>query len=194
MATPLPAQSPGIILCFGDSLTAGYGVPTEASYPSLLRNRLREQGRDYRVINAGISGDTTAGGLYRVNWQLRTPPTIAIVALGANDGLRGLDLQEMKQNLAEIITRLQQAGVKTILAGMRIPPNYGRDYSERFAAIYGELAQEKGVPFIPFLLEQVAGYPELNQEDGIHPNAAGYRKVLENVWPVLRPLLPQVSR
>ncbi len=187
---PLSAQPSAIILCLGDSLTAGYGVPSTASWPTLLQNRLRQEGYDHRVVNAGVSGDTTAGGLHRLDWLLRTPPTIAIVALGANDGLRGLDLQEMKQNLADILRRLQQAGVRPILAGQRVPPNYGRPYSERFAAIYAELAQETGVTLIPFLLEQVAALPERNQEDGIHPNAIGYQQVLANVWPVLHPLLP----
>ncbi|MEO5363409.1 MAG: arylesterase [Magnetococcus sp. DMHC-8] len=190
MPTLLPAQSPAIILCLGDSLTAGYGVPTQDSWPTLLQNRLREQGYSHRVVNAGVSGDTTAGGVYRLDWLLRTPPTIAIVALGANDGLRGLNLQEMKHNLASLLDRLQQAGVRPILAGLRIPPNYGQPYGEQFAAIYPELAREKQVPLIPFLLEQVASRPDLNQEDAIHPNAAGYRQVLENVWPVLQPLLP----
>ncbi|MEO5351634.1 MAG: arylesterase [Magnetococcus sp. XQGC-1] len=188
--TPLQAQSSATILCLGDSLTAGYGVPAEASYPALLQDRLRKEGHAHQVINAGVSGDTTAGGLRRLEWLLRSKPAIAIVALGANDGLRGLNLQEMKQNLTEIIHRLQQAGVRPILAGIRIPPNYGRSYGEQFAAVYTELAQEKGIAFIPFLLERVATRPELNQEDGIHPNAAGYRQVLENVWPVLLPLLP----
>lgn len=186
----LQAQSPAVILCLGDSLTAGYGVPAEASYPSLLKDRLRAQGYGHSVVNAGVSGDTTAGGLRRLDWLLRSRPTLAIVALGANDGLRGLNLQEMKQNLAQILDRLQQAGVRPILAGMRIPPNYGRAYSEQFAAVYTDLVREKGVLFIPFLLEHVASHPALNQEDGIHPNAAGYQKVLENVWTVLQPLLP----
>ncbi|MBF0583475.1 MAG: arylesterase [Magnetococcales bacterium] len=190
LSPSLHAAPPPVILCLGDSLTAGYGVATAESYPSLLRNRLREQGYNHLVINAGVSGDTTAGGVRRLEWLLRTPPTIAIVALGANDGLRGLDLQEMKQNLAEIIRRLQQAGVRPLLAGLRIPPNYGQPYSEQFAAIYPALAQEKGVPLVPFLLDQVAGYPALNQEDGIHPNAAGYRQLLENIWPLLHPMLP----
>lgn len=190
LPTPLSAGTPAVILCLGDSLTAGYGVLTEESYPTLLRTRLREQGYPHRVINAGLSGDTTAGGVRRLDGLLRTPPHIAIVALGANDGLRGLDLHEMKQNLATILTRLQRAGVQPILAGMRIPPDDERSYSERFAAIYTELAQEHGVLLIPFLLEGVAGHPALNQADGLHPNAAGYRRVLENVWPLLHARLP----
>ncbi|MBF0161042.1 MAG: arylesterase [Magnetococcales bacterium] len=189
--TPLQAQPPAVILCLGDSLTAGYGVEAEAAYPALLQVRLRQEGYPYTVVNAGISGDTTAGGLRRLEGLLHHPPTprIALLSLGANDGLRGLSLQEMKENLARMIDRLQQAGVRPLLLGMRIPPNYGRAYSERFAAIYTELAQEKSIPLVPFLLEQVATDPTRNQGDGIHPNAAGYRQVLANIWPVLQPLL-----
>ncbi|MEO5341421.1 MAG: arylesterase [Magnetococcus sp. MYC-9] len=190
LQNPLQAQPPAVILCLGDSLTAGYGVATEAAYPTLLQERLRREGFSHQVVNAGVSGDTTAGGLRRLEWLLQNPPTLAIVALGANDGLRGLNLSEMKQNLGRILERLQQAGVRPVLAGMHIPPNYGRTYSERFAAIYTELAQEKGVPLIPFLLERVATDPTRNLGDGIHPNELGYQQVLANVWPVLRPLLP----
>ena len=188
---PLQAQPPAVILCLGDSLTAGYGVEAEAAYPALLQVRLRQEGYRHTVVNAGVSGDTSAGGVRRLEWLLRSEVSIALVALGANDGLRGLNLQEMKQNLSDIIDRLQQAGVRPILVGMRIPPNYGRSYSERFAAVYTELAQEQAVPLIPFLLEQVATDPTRNQGDGIHPNAAGYQQVLANIWPVLHPLLKQ---
>ncbi|MBF0097096.1 MAG: arylesterase [Magnetococcales bacterium] len=178
------------ILCLGDSLTAGYGVAAGNDYPALLQQRLREQGFPHQVINAGLSGDTTAGGLRRLEWLLRETPTIAIVALGANDGLRGLSTQEMKHNLSEIIGRLKQAGVRPLLAGMRIPPNYGRRYSDAFAAVFTELAAEHQLPLLPFLLDGVAGDSNLNQVDGIHPNAEGYRRVLENVWNALQPLLP----
>lgn len=187
---PSQAQPSKVILCLGDSLTAGYGVPLHASYPALLQSRLQKAGYTHQVINAGVSGDTTAGALRRLGWALRSQPSIAIVALGANDGLRGLDLKEMKRNLSKILDQLQQSGVRPILAGMRIPPNYGHHYTERFATIYTELAKEKNIPLLPFLLEQVAGHPELNQSDGIHPNAAGYKIVIENVWEVLKVWLP----
>ncbi len=183
------AQSPPIILCFGDSLTAGFGVHRGASYPDLLEARLREKGYPHRVINAGVSGDTTAGALRRLDWVLRGKPTLAVVTLGANDGFRGLSLDEMKNNLAAIIQRLQKEGVRVIIGGMRIPPNYGEAYTNRFAAIYPELAKETGATLLPFFLADVAGHRHLNQADGIHPNAEGYRQVLENVWRALQPLL-----
>jgi acyl-CoA thioesterase-1 len=190
VAYPQFAGATARILCLGDSLTAGYGVTAGEDYPALLQQRLRQQGFSHQVINAGLSGDTTAGGLRRLEWLLRETPTIAIVALGANDGLRGLSTQEMKHNLSEIIIRLKQAGVRPLLAGMRVPPNYGRRYSEAFAAVFTELAAEHQLPLLPFLLEGVAGDPDLNQIDGIHPNAEGYRRVLETVWNALQPLLP----
>lgn len=175
-----------VILCLGDSLTAGYGVMSSAAYPALLQNRLQQGGYHHRVINAGVSGDTSADGLRRLpGLLLRHQPSIAIVALGANDGLCRLDLQKMSHNLAEIMDQLQAAGVVPILAGMRIPAGGNRHYQQRFAAIYAELAQEKGVARIPFFLQHVANDPTLNQGDGIHPNAAGYGIVLENVWSVL---------
>ncbi|WP_193771400.1 arylesterase [Candidatus Magnetaquicoccus inordinatus] len=185
-----PAAAEPRILCFGDSLTAGYGVASGADYPSLLQQRLREKGFAHRVINAGISGETTAGGLRRLLGLLQQPPTLAIVALGANDGLRGLSTQEMKHNLSEIVRQLKQAGVRPVLAGMRVPPNYGRRYSDEFAAVFTQLAKEHQIPLLPFLLARVAGEATLNLDDGIHPNAAGYRQVLENVWETLHPLLP----
>lgn len=185
---PAPGAAP-VILCFGDSLTAGFGVEAGASYPDLLAKRLRAEGLPHRVVNAGVSGDTTAGALRRLDWVLRAKPSLAVVTLGANDGLRGLDIDAMRDNLAGIIRRLQDAGVRVVLGGMRIPPNYGAPYTERFAAVYPQLARETGVALIPFFLEGVAGHPQLNQGDGIHPNAPGYRVVLENVWRVLRPLI-----
>ncbi|MBF0184009.1 MAG: arylesterase [Magnetococcales bacterium] len=190
LVVPQAAGADARILCLGDSLTAGHGVAAGADFPSLLQQRLREQGFAHTVINAGISGDTTAGGLRRLEWLLRQKPTIAIVALGANDGLRGLGTQEMKENLSAIVQRLKQAGVRPLLAGMRVPPNYGRRYSEQFAAVFQQLAEEQQIPLLPFLLEGVAGEAELNFADGIHPNAAGYRRVAESVWTALQPLLP----
>ncbi|MBF0339585.1 MAG: arylesterase [Magnetococcales bacterium] len=182
------AESP-VILCLGDSLTAGFGVSPGDDYPSRLQQRLREQGYPHRVVNAGLSGDTTAGALRRLDWSLRSRPVIAIVVLGANDGLRGLDLEEMRQNLLTITTRLRQEKVVVLLGGMRLPPNYGSSYTSRFQAVYAEVAGESGTGLIPFFLEGVAGDPAMNQPDGIHPTAAGYRIVLENVWRHLEPRL-----
>jgi acyl-CoA thioesterase-1 len=150
---------------------------------------LDEAGYRYRVVNAGVSGDTTAGGVRRVDWILKSRPEIVIVELGANDGLRGLALDQARENLEEIIRRLQAAGVKVLLAGMMIPPNYGADYTARFAAMYGELARKYRVTAMPFFLQGVGGQTSLNLADGIHPTGAGYRVIVENLMPVLEPLL-----
>ncbi|MBF0613677.1 MAG: arylesterase [Magnetococcales bacterium] len=184
------SESAPVILCLGDSLTAGFGVMPGEDYPALLQQRLRAHGFAHRVINAGLSGDTTAGAMRRLDWSLRSQPKIAIVVLGANDGLRGLDLAEMKQNLLTIMTRLRQAKVELmLLGGMQLPPNYGAGYDVRFQAIYPEVAEETGATLIPFFLEGVAGQPHLNQSDGIHPTAAGYRIIAEHVWRHLLPWL-----
>ncbi|MBF0446976.1 MAG: arylesterase [Magnetococcales bacterium] len=188
----LPTVGPGgerVILCYGDSLTAGYGVSSEASYPALLQKRLHEKGFTHRVVNAGVSGDTTAGALNRLSWSLKANPTIAIVTLGANDGLRGLDLDAMTDNLDQIILRLENAGVQVILSGMKIPPNYGQEYTSAFAQVYPTLAKKHNIPLLPFFLAGVAGEPDLTLEDGIHPNEAGYALIFEQVWSILQPLL-----
>ena len=181
------------IVAFGDSLTAGLGVSSEESYPFQLQQRLDEAGYRYRVINAGVSGETTAGGLRRVSWVLSSKPTIVILELGANDGLRGLDVKDTRSNLEQIIQRLQAAGVTIVLAGMRLPPNYGADYTARFAAIYPELARTYRLAYMPFFLEGVATQAALNQADGIHPTAAGYRVIVENLMRTLEPLLAKAS-
>jgi acyl-CoA thioesterase-1 len=177
------------IVAFGDSLTAGLGVSSDQSYPSQLQQRLNRAGYHYRVINAGVSGDTTAGGLRRVGWVLKSHPSIVIVELGANDGLRGQPLATMYSNLDAIISRLQDANTVVVLAGMKIPPNYGLDYTARFSSMFNELAQKHQITLIPFLLEGVAAQPGLNQADGIHPTAAGYEIVADTVMAVLKPLL-----
>jgi acyl-CoA thioesterase I len=190
----LPTSSQGgerVILCFGDSLTAGYGVPTPASYPARLQEKLFEEGYLYRVVNAGVSGDTTAGALSRLGWVMKSKPVIAIVTLGANDGLRGQDLGAMKRNLQKIIHKLQEADVKILLGGMMIPPNYGKEYTQQFARTYLDLALERDLPLIPFFLEGVAGETAFTLTDGIHPNEAGYGIILENVWKHLLPLLEE---
>lgn len=184
-------EAPARIVAFGDSLTAGLGVAADEAYPAQLQRRLDELHLRYRVINAGVSGDTTAGGLRRVSWILNGKPAIVILELGANDGLRGLSLEQTRHNLEQIIERLQSAGVTVVLAGMKLPPNYGPDYTAGFEAIYPALAQRYRLPLIPFFLEGVAASATLNQADGIHPTKEGYRIVAEQVLKSLRPLLRQ---
>ncbi len=178
-----------VIVAFGDSLTAGLGLPADEAYPAILEKRLQKNRYSYRVINAGVSGDTTAGGLRRVNWVLRNQPDLVILELGANDGLRGLDVDEAKKNLSKIIERLQEKGVEVVLAGMKIPRNYGKVYTEAFEQIYRDLAAHHQITLIPFFLEGVAAEPLLNQSDGIHPTAKGYEIIVEQIWDILEPLL-----
>ena len=178
-----------VIVALGDSLTAGLGVAPDEAYPALLEAKLRREGYAYRVVNAGVSGDTSAGGLRRVDWVLRQSPQIVIVALGANDGLRGQPVTALRDNLTAIVERARAAGARALLAGMRMPTNYGAAYTKEFAAVYPDVAKRTGVPLVPFLLEGVATQARLNQADGIHPNAAGQRVIAELLWPHLRPLL-----
>jgi acyl-CoA thioesterase-1 len=177
------------IVAFGDSLTAGWGVAAEESYPAQLQRRLDDQGFRYRVINGGVSGDTSAGGVRRIDWALKSRPAMVILELGANDGLRGLNPQETKANLERIIRRCQDASVTVILAGMKLPPNYGIDYTNGFEAIYPALAKQYRLTLIPFFLDGVAGSASLNQDDGIHPTSEGYRIIAEKVMDTLKPLL-----
>lgn len=177
------------IVAFGDSLTAGFGVGGDDAYPAQLQRRLDELDHHYRVVNAGVSGDTTAGGLRRVTWVLAGKPEVVILELGANDGLRGLSLEQTRSNLGSIIHQLRQAGVIVILAGMKLPPNYGHDYTKGFESIYPALAKQYRIPLIPFFLEGVAGSSGLNQADGIHPTKAGYKIVVEQVLKILAPVL-----
>ncbi len=177
------------IVAFGDSLTAGLGVPSGDAYPEQLARWLKEQGYHYEVINAGVSADTSAGGLRRVEWILKSHPTLVILELGANDGLRGQSLTETYKNLHAIISRLKAEGVVVVLAGMRIPLNYGKDYTREFSQMYRRLAQEHDVALIPFFLEGVATHRHLNQSDGIHPTGEGYSIVVQNVWTTIQPIL-----
>jgi acyl-CoA thioesterase-1 len=177
------------IVALGDSLTAGYGMSPDAAFPAIIQKRLEAEGLDYEVVNAGIPGDTTAGGLRRLEWALDGDVRILIVALGGNDGLRGLAVSEMKRNLAMIIETATEQGVRVVLAGMEAPPNQGDAYTSEFRDAFRELADEHGIVFFPFLLEDVAGRAELNQADGIHPNAEGARVIAENLWEVLEPLI-----
>ena len=186
---PAFADAGGVIAVLGDSLTAGPGVAADEAFPARLQERLRREGYDYRVVNAGVSGDTTAGGLRRVDWVLRTRPDVVVVALGANDGLRGQPPAAMRDNLEAIVKRLQGAGARVLLAGMRMPPNYGVEYTREFAAVFPEVARRTGVPLMTFLLDGVAADPRMVQADGIHPSAAGHQIIADRLWPHLRPLL-----
>ena len=177
------------IVAFGDSLTSGLGVAAEEAYPAQLQRRLDAAGFRYRVINAGVSGDTTAGGLRRVPWILNGRPSIVILELGGNDGLRGLSLEETKRNLERIIEQLQQASVAVVLAGMKLPPNYGTEYTKAFEAMYPALARQYRLKLIPFFLDGIAGSAEFNQADGIHPTAEGYRVIVEKLFDQVTPLL-----
>jgi acyl-CoA thioesterase-1 len=178
-----------VIVAFGDSLTAGLGVPADQAYPARLGERLRREGYEYRVVNAGVSGDTTAGGLRRVDWALRLKPEIVILELGVNDALRGQSLGSVRANLEELVRRFQAAGARVLVAGMRLPPNYGTRYAEDFHRLFGEVARARNAPVMPFFLEGVGAVPGLNQADGIHPTAEGYAIVVERLWPFLVPLL-----
>lgn len=196
LATPAPAtistaaDDLPTIVAFGDSLTAGYGLSQEQSYTTLLQRKLDEQGFKYRVVNAGVSGDTSAGGARRIDWALESGNVkILILELGGNDGLRGLPVAEMKKNLELIIQRAQSRGVMVLLAGMEAPTNFGADYTRQFRQVFRDLANEYKTPFIPFVLEGVGGNPRMNQPDGIHPNAEGEKIMTETVWRALEPLL-----
>lgn len=176
------------IMFFGDSLTAGYGLDEAESYPSLIQDRIDSLGLPYQVINAGLSGETTTGGLGRIDWVLQQPIDVFVLALGSNDMLRGLDLSLSIDNLKKIIESVQEHSpqAKIIMAGMLAPPNMGQDYSVGFNKMFGEIARDYEADLIPFLLDGVAGNPELNLPDGKHPNAFGQTIVVENVWHVLK--------
>jgi acyl-CoA thioesterase-1 len=190
VALSLPAGGEErVVVAFGDSLTAGFGVSPEEAWPALIDARLRREGYPYRVVNAGVSGDTTAGGVRRVDWVLRNRPDVAVVALGANDGLRGLSTDAMRANLTTIVERLRAGGARVLVAGMEVPPNYGAAYARAFRGVFPEVARQSGVPLMPFLLDGVAADPRLNQADGIHPNPAGHRAIADRVWPHLVALL-----
>jgi acyl-CoA thioesterase-1 len=177
-----------IILFFGNSLTAGYGIDQEDAFAGLTQQRIDSLGLDYKVINGGLSGETTAGGLSRLDWFLEVQPEIFILELGGNDGLRGIALTETKSNLLAMVDKVRAKFPETtiILAGMQIPPNMGQEYSTEFKEIYPAVAKEKNVTLIPFLLENVGGIPELNLPDGIHPTEEGHQIVFETIWPYIQ--------
>lgn len=180
-----------IILFFGNSITAGYQLAIDQAFPAVIQEKLDSLGFGYRVVNAGLSGETTAGGKSRIDWVLRTVPDIFVLELGANDGLRGLPLEETPKNLQSIIDAVKKVNpeVKIVIAGMQVPPNLGQNYTSGFASIFPEIARINSAILIPFILDGVAGEPELNLEDGIHPTPQGHRIVAETVWEYLFPLL-----
>jgi len=183
------AQEELTILFLGDSLTEGYGLDEEESFPSLVKEMLAADGINIRVLNAGISGSTSASALSRLQWYIRSQPDLMVLSLGANDGLRGLSIDEMKANLAETIEFAQANGVQAAITGMMVPPNMGPEYTDAFARVFPDLATEYDIPLMPFLLQDVAAVPELNQADGIHPNAEGTRIVATNMVSFLKTIL-----
>jgi acyl-CoA thioesterase-1 len=184
-------KPPRTVLFFGDSLTAGYGLSREEAFPARIGELAAHEDFPIEVINAGASGDTTAGGLRRLDWVLKERPDVVVLALGANDGLRGLDVESVKANLIEIVRRIRTKfpGVPILLLPMELPPTFGESYVRRFREVYGEVSRETSVAQGPFLLEQVAGYPNLNLPDRLHPNARGHELVAQTVWPSLKSIL-----
>lgn len=184
------SASDPLVVCLGDSLTEGYQVEPEFSYPFLVEHRLRDKGwPDIEVVNAGISGSTSASAVSRLRWQMQQNPDVVVLALGANDGLRGIAPASTKANLAKAIDLAKDEGVRVLLAGMKLPPNYGSEHTEAFERLFEELAREKQVALIPFLLDGVAAQPDLNLPDGIHPNASGYSLIADTVIEYLEPLI-----
>lgn len=183
-----PQRGPKVVF-LGDSLAAGLHLPATQAFPAVLQRQLADDGVPFRLINAGVSGDTTAGGLRRVDWLLDQDPEVVVVELGANDGLRGQPVAEIEKNLRAIVRRVKDQGAEVLLLGMRVPPSHGAAYAREFAAVYPRVAKATSVPLVPFLLEDVAGEPELNLPDGIHPTAEGHVILAENVEPALRRLL-----
>ncbi len=187
---PPTAWAGGTILVYGDSLSAAYGLPQDAGWATLLQARLKQKGMDYTVVNASISGETTSGGATRMAGALRAhKPAVLILALGANDGLRGLPINQMRANLGMMLRASKQAGSRVLLVGMRLPPNYGEDYTRQFAQAYADLAREHKTALAPFLLEGVADRRELFQADNLHPVAAAQPIILDHIWKALAPLL-----
>lgn len=192
--SPAPGTSIPRIVFLGDSLTAGLGLAADQSYPALIGKKLRDGGYDYEIVNAGVSGDTSAGGLRRVDWSLEGDVRVLVVALGGNDALRGLPVDDLRKNLSAIVARAHERKIPVLLAGMEAPPNNGPDYTRAFRGVYADLAKQEQVRFIPFLLQGVAGDPSLNQADGIHPNVRGAQMVADLVWKELEAMLPRPTR
>jgi acyl-CoA thioesterase-1 len=189
------ASSPHTVLFLGDSITAGYGLELSQAYPALIQQRIKKEGLNFKVINAGQSGDTSAGGLARMDWLLKNKIDVLVLELGGNDGLRGLPVEVIRKNLQAIIDRArkQYPQIKIVVAGMKMPPNMGRQYSREFEAMFAELAKKNNAALIPFILEGVGGVRQMNLADGIHPTAGGHEIVAENVWTVLAPVLRSIQ-
>ncbi len=198
VALPAHAEAPVIpvILVFGDSISAGYGLEhADQGWVGLLRTKLKDSGYETQVVNASVSGETTAGGLSRLPRALNQHhPQIVILELGGNDGLRALPVEQLRTNLERMVGLAQAAGARVLLLGIRIPPNYGPEYTDKFFAVYGQVAEAEKIPLVPFLLDGIALSPSLMQADGIHPNQAGQPRLLANIWPALEPLLPHPNR
>lgn len=198
VALPAHAEAPVIpvILVFGDSISAGYGLEhADQGWVGLLRMKLKDSGYETQVVNASVSGETTAGGLSRLPRALNQHhPQIVILELGGNDGLRALPVEQLRTNLERMVGLAQAAGARVLLLGIRIPPNYGPEYTDKFFAVYGQVAEAEKIPLVPFLLDGIALSPSLMQADGIHPNQAGQPRLLANIWPALEPLLPHPNR
>ena len=187
------AYAERVVLFLGDSLTAGLGVEPEEAYPRVLDKMLKDEGiTGFRLVNGGISGSTSASALSRLQWYDRIRPSVLFLALGANDGLRGLTIEEMRRNLSTVITAAKERGMSVLLAGMELPPNYGDQYTDSFRQVYRDLAKKYQLALIPFLLEGVGGVATLNQADGIHPNAEGHRRIAHHVYPFLKQHLIQL--
>jgi acyl-CoA thioesterase I len=192
----MPSATRPAVLFLGTSLTAGYGIDPQQAYPALIQQKIDSAGLDYRVINAGLSGETSAGALRRADWLFQQPISVLVLETGANDGLRGLPPDSLRANIQAILDRAQRLHPRPriVLVGMRVPPNYGRAYSQQFESVYPQLAKANGAVLVPFLLEGVGGVRALNQADGVHPTAEGQRKMAETVWRVLEPVLRQGER
>jgi acyl-CoA thioesterase-1 len=192
-STGAPTEA-SVVLFLGTSLTAGLGLEAEEAYPALIQQRIDGAGLPFRAVNAGVSGETSAGGLRRIDWLLRESVAVLVLELGANDGLRGLETDQMRANLREIIERTRAAhpAARLVIAGMEAPPNLGRSYTRAFRQVFAELADEYDAVLIPFLLDGVGGVPELNQADGLHPTAEGQQQIAETVWAALEPVLSEI--
>ena len=195
VAARVGSERPTIVF-LGTSLTAGYGLEPEEAYPALLQVKIDSAGLNYRVVNAGVSGETSAGARRRIDWLLREPVSVLVIETGANDGLRGLPPDSLRANIQALLDRAKELrpAPRLVLVGMRIPPNYGQAYSRQFEAIYSELARANGAELVPFLLQGVGGMAALNQPDGVHPTAQGQRRMAETVWSVLEPVLREAEK
>jgi len=193
---PVTALRTPVVLFFGTSLTAGYGLDPEQAFPSLIERRARDEGLPIRAINAGLSGETSAGAVRRIDWVLRTPADLVVIEVGANDALRGLSPDAARANLERLVSavKAKQPRAKMALIQMEAPPNYGVAYTRSFRSIYGDVARKENIPLLPFLLNGVAGISRLNQPDGLHPNLSGERIVADNVWKALKPIVTQLDR